>query len=301
MTTANMTDFVAWLQREMPAGTVISDPAWWAPRILRAAQVAASPVTEARGEPEASAQPDGRCSDCPPVGYPTDITRCAACVRRGELVAIPASEMPEQVLDSLMDSQYLAGVSAGWNAAQENDSNAALKAIHDAYTGHLKPLRDWQKAGKPVAAPALSGAVAAEPYGPDVTPGEAREILGRAAYDEAEDMAEVGRALMKAIEANAPDGWHPADCPSEIVGDLRNMLDEANAALAAAQPQGDDARDADGGVMNLWYCESTKLCLHPGQLYRFKVDPECKTCQEMKAEYDAAMSPATGAKGDSNA
>jgi hypothetical protein len=31
----------SWLSREMPAGTVISDPAWWAPRILRAAHVAA--------------------------------------------------------------------------------------------------------------------------------------------------------------------------------------------------------------------------------------------------------------------
>ena len=28
--------FAAWLSREMPAGTVISDPAWWAPRIERA-------------------------------------------------------------------------------------------------------------------------------------------------------------------------------------------------------------------------------------------------------------------------
>ncbi len=29
-------DFAAWLAREMPAGTVISDPLWWAPRIARA-------------------------------------------------------------------------------------------------------------------------------------------------------------------------------------------------------------------------------------------------------------------------
>jgi hypothetical protein len=29
--------FADWLKREMPPGTVISDPAWWAPRILRAA------------------------------------------------------------------------------------------------------------------------------------------------------------------------------------------------------------------------------------------------------------------------
>lgn len=34
---AEQTDFSAWLAREMPAGTIIGDPAWWAPRILRAA------------------------------------------------------------------------------------------------------------------------------------------------------------------------------------------------------------------------------------------------------------------------
>lgn len=32
-------DFAAWLRREMPAGTVISNPDWWAPRILRRAQL----------------------------------------------------------------------------------------------------------------------------------------------------------------------------------------------------------------------------------------------------------------------
>lgn len=28
--------FVAWLEREMPAGTVIGNPAWWAPKLARA-------------------------------------------------------------------------------------------------------------------------------------------------------------------------------------------------------------------------------------------------------------------------
>jgi len=37
---ANSQDFAAWLAREMPAGTVIGDPAWWAPKILRAALAA---------------------------------------------------------------------------------------------------------------------------------------------------------------------------------------------------------------------------------------------------------------------
>jgi hypothetical protein len=40
--------FTAWLAREMPAGTVINDPAWWAPRILRAvaAESAAAPAEQ---------------------------------------------------------------------------------------------------------------------------------------------------------------------------------------------------------------------------------------------------------------
>ncbi|WP_233622363.1 hypothetical protein [Burkholderia multivorans] len=69
--------------------------------------------------------------------------------------AAPADEratgMPDEVRDSLMDSRYLAGVTAGWNAALADDPTAALKKINDAYSGYLKPLRDWQKAGRPGA------------------------------------------------------------------------------------------------------------------------------------------------------
>ena len=35
--------FAEWLSREMPAGTVINDPAWWAPRIVRALAATPSP------------------------------------------------------------------------------------------------------------------------------------------------------------------------------------------------------------------------------------------------------------------
>ena len=41
-----------------------------------------------------------------------------------------------------------------------------------------------------------------------------------------EDAADLGRALIKAIGAHAYPGWHPAECPSEIVGDLRNECEE---------------------------------------------------------------------------
>lgn len=48
---------------------------------------------------------------------------------------------------------------------------------------------------------------------------------------DAEEMADVGRALMKAIEVHAHQGWGPAECPSEIVGDLRNECDELSSEL----------------------------------------------------------------------
>lgn len=51
-------------------------------------------------------------------------------------------------------------------------------------------------------------------------------------YDD-DDMAAVGRGLMAAIETAMADrdgplfGWHPAQCPSEVVGDLIRMVLEA--------------------------------------------------------------------------
>jgi hypothetical protein len=47
---------------------------------------------------------------------------------------------------------------------------------------------------------------------------------------------------------------------------------------------------ADEEVMEMWYCESRRLVLHPGQLYRFTVDPTCPSCVRWGAEHDAAMS-----------
>lgn len=108
-------------------------------------------------ERPAAAPADGACKRC-------GSTTAQACndvgcfyleSGDGEPLAAPADErasgMPDEVRDSMMDSQYLAGVTAGWNAANADDPNAALKKIHDAYSGYLNPLRDWQKAGRPGA------------------------------------------------------------------------------------------------------------------------------------------------------
>jgi len=47
-------------------------------------------------------------------------------------------------------------------------------------------------------------------------------------------MADIGQALVDAIRAHAYPGWSPAQCPSEIVGDLRNECDELRAKMAEA-------------------------------------------------------------------
>lgn len=71
------------------------------------------------------------------------------------------------------------------------------------------------------------------------------------ALAEVRDMANVGRALMKAIADNAGSppliGWHPADCPSEIVSDLLNMLDDATRAAPPAMDR--EAVEAGGYVL----------------------------------------------------
>lgn len=41
-----------------------------------------------------------------------------------------------------------------------------------------------------------------------------------------DELLVVGVNLLKAISAHAYPDWHPADCPSEIVGDLRGLCDE---------------------------------------------------------------------------
>jgi hypothetical protein len=41
--------FEQWLAREMPAGTVISDPLWWAPKIRKALQHSEEPVEAGKG------------------------------------------------------------------------------------------------------------------------------------------------------------------------------------------------------------------------------------------------------------
>lgn len=66
-------------------------------------------------------------------------------------------------------------------------------------------------------------------------------------FDDA-DMAAVGRALIDTLNSNAGHsvlkGWAPAQCPSEIVVDLLNRIDEMAIAQAVGHQMegGDDVR-----------------------------------------------------------
>ena len=65
---------------------------------------------------------------------------------RAQLEAIGAggvqalSAAPVEVADAMADSHYLAGVSAGWNAANADDPNEALRKLHESRAGYLKPI-----------------------------------------------------------------------------------------------------------------------------------------------------------------
>lgn len=52
----------------------------------------------------------------------------------------------EAIEAALSDSQYLAGMAAGWNAAQAEDPNAAFQKLRDAYASYLKPIKDARAA-----------------------------------------------------------------------------------------------------------------------------------------------------------
>jgi len=82
-----------------------------------------------------------------------------------------------------------------------------------------------------------------------------------------EDMAEVGAALMRAIKIYAPADWSPCDCPSEIVGDLHQMLEDAQPKFSENLPtesgwfwHWDGCVDNAPSMFNIGYRESNGKC-----------------------------------------
>lgn len=62
------------------------------------------------------------------------------------LLSSPRVEV--EVCESLMDSQFLAGVTAGWNAAQEDDPNSAKERLFASRKGYLKPITERRRKAK---------------------------------------------------------------------------------------------------------------------------------------------------------
>ncbi|NQE62899.1 hypothetical protein [Caulobacter sp. RHG1] len=52
-----------------------------------------------------------------------------------------AAKLSEAKSDMLADSNYLAGVTAGWNAAQDGNPNEALAKIQNSRKGHIGAYR----------------------------------------------------------------------------------------------------------------------------------------------------------------
>ena len=104
-----------------------------------------------------------------------------------------------------------------------------------------------------------------------------------------EDMAAVGRALMSAITQYAPKGWSPADCPSEIVGDLHNECEELRSdaeryrKLRDVDAWGEDTAPGGGSA---W----ARL----GELHGSEFDAFVDSRAESAIESPAKVSPCAG-------
>ncbi|WP_244124943.1 hypothetical protein [Burkholderia gladioli] len=113
------------------------------------------------------------------IGWQSHASQAAAPA--SPATAATCAGMPDEVRDSLLDSQYLAGVTAGWNAANADDPNAALEKIHASHAGYLKPLRDWQKDGRP-GVPATPATAAAPLNGIPATRQHDEGAIARCSY-----------------------------------------------------------------------------------------------------------------------
>lgn len=69
-----------------------------------------------------------------------ELPAIVAAIRQGEDMAGKQPELAEAqeiIRDALLDSNYLAGAKAGWNAAQADDPNAAYAVLVTSFQGHL--------------------------------------------------------------------------------------------------------------------------------------------------------------------
>lgn len=116
--------------------------------LIAALEEARSAINSMKVEAETAAQGDEQmmleaCETISNEGLQADMAIRAALASAPQPSPTPQADSqpaPVEVADAMADSQYLAGVSAGWNAANADDPNAALQKLHESRAGYLKPL-----------------------------------------------------------------------------------------------------------------------------------------------------------------
>ena len=191
--------------------------------------------------------------------------------RSGWCAAKPKhSPLPEMVVMAQNTFPLNPNGSSKWAHLQKHDGAQAIGVVFRTGSGSVGSLVD----GRVVWADWL-----AYPNGSKSADSEYTD----------EDMAAVGRALMSAITQYAPKGWSPADCPSEIVGDLHNECEELRSdaeryrKLRDVDAWGEDTAP-DGG--SAW----ARL----GELHGSEFDAFVDSRAESAIESPAKVSPCAG-------
>lgn len=154
----------------------------------------------------------------------------------------------EEIFEALHDAAERLGLQQG-EITLLTMRNSAYSTLTESLESQLSHLRAKDDERRSAVATLDSERAANARMTAEIERLTAERDAAIAADVEHDDMAAVGRALMHAIAAHAPKGWAPADCPSEIVGDLRNAIDESysngvRAGLGMAASELDD-----------WACE----------------------------------------------
>lgn len=103
------------------------------------------------------------------------------CIAEDQQLPAPQADSqpaPVEVADAMADSQYLAGVSAGWNAANADDPNAALQKLHESRAGYLKPLSAARAPADSQPAPQGETNVQLDTDSNHSTPGQQWDVAG---------------------------------------------------------------------------------------------------------------------------
>ena len=75
-------------------------------------------------------------------GYRTWLDSAVNAMRVANERLYEVLEARQTIADALSDSAYLAGVTAGWNASQADDPNAALAALQQSRSGHMAGYKE---------------------------------------------------------------------------------------------------------------------------------------------------------------